>query len=406
MRGDGGMIGKGARVVISAIQQTVDGACGCSNLAYEEAKYLAAEGNEVWLVAPAISPNAPACESREGVNLLRYEIPQFHALDPRRAWGHHCGAREVMGRFIRGPVDIVHGHVPLSYRAACDLYGGQAKTCYTVHSPVTQEMAIEWPRKGVGGWLRHGVGLPWLNRIERDCLVRSQRVTALSQFTKDLLTQVHGKPLAQKATIVPGWVDLKRFTIVNDRQRAKLQLGWPTDIPVLFTLRRLVPRMGLESLLRASRKLFDRGLNFHLMIGGKGPLRPGLQKLADELRLLDRVHFLGYVSESHLPLMYAACDAFVLPTEALECFGLIAIEALACGRPVLASPVAAIPEILNQVEPKWMAKSPDEDAIAELLANFLLGNLPDHPSEELRAVVARHYDSGSAIPRLTELLLN
>jgi glycosyltransferase involved in cell wall biosynthesis len=406
MRGESGMIGKGARVVISAIQQTVDTACGCSNLAYEEAKYLAAAGNEVWLVAPAISANAPACESREGVNLLRYEIPKFHTLDPRRAWAHHYGAREVLARFVRGPVDVVHGHVPLSYQAACDLYGGQARTCYTVHSPVTREMAIEWPKKGVGGWLRHSVGLPWLNHIERDCLVRSRRLTTLSQFTKDLLTQVHGEPLAREAAIVPGWVDLKRFTIVKDRQSAKLQLGWPTDIPVLFTLRRQVPRMGLESLLRASRKLFNRGLDFHLMIGGNGPLRPSLQKLADELRLLERVHFLGYVPDSHLPLMYAACDAFVLPTEALECFGLIAIEALACGRPVLASPVAAIPEILNLVEPKWMAKSPDEGAIADLLADFLLGDLPNHPSEWLRAFVARHYDRGSAIPRLTELLLN
>jgi glycosyltransferase involved in cell wall biosynthesis len=400
------MTRKRARIVISAIQQSVDAASGCSNLAYEEAKYLAAAGNEVWLVAPAVSPNAPACESRDGVNLLRYPLPLLKALSPRRAWAHQLGARAVLERFVRGPVDVVHGHVPLSYPAACDLYARQAKTCYTVHSPVTKEMEIEWPKKGVSGWLRHGVGLPWLNHIERGCLARSEHVTAFSEFTKDLLSQVHGERLARKVTVIPGWVDLNRFTIVADRTTAKLQLGWPTDRPVLFTLRRLVSRMGIDRLLRATRRLLDQGLDFHLMIGGAGPLRGSLETLARDLDLTGRVRFLGYVPELHLPLMYGACDAFVLPSAALECFGLIAIEALACGRPVLASPLAAIPEILNRFEPRWMAQSASENAIADLLADFLLGKLPIHPCEELRAVVADHYNIGAAIPQFTELILN
>jgi glycosyltransferase involved in cell wall biosynthesis len=294
----------------------------------------------------------------------------------------------------------------LSYQAACDLYGDQAKTFYTVHSPAAKEMEIEWPKKGIRGWLQHGIGLPWLNHIERSCLLRSQQVTALSEFTKGLLIRALGEPLARTVSIVPGWVDLNRFTIVADRKTAKLRLAWPTDRPVLFTLRRLVPRMGIDRLLWATRKLLGGGLDFQLMIGGTGPLRSKLEKLGHDLHLSSRVRFLGHVPDSHLPLMYAACDAFVLPSTALECFGLIAIEALACGRPVIASPLAAIPEILNRFEPRWMARSASKEAIAELLADFLLGKLPIHPAEELRSVVARHYDSHSAIPRLTELLLN
>jgi len=394
------------QVVITAIQHAVDAACGSSHLAYEEAKCLAAAGNQVWLVAPAMTPYAPTYEHRDGVHLLRYLVPRFRATDARRAWTHQHCTREVLRRFIRGPVDVVHGNVPLSYQAACDLYATQARTCYTVHSPVAKEMELVWQKRGLGGWVSHCIGLPWLNRIERNCLIRSQRVSVLSQFTKDLLTQIHGEPLLRNATIVPGWVDLKRFTIVADRQTAKRELGWPTDVPVLFTLRRLVPRMGLERLLRATQKLLSGGLNFHLMVGGKGPLRPGLEKLSRDLHLTNRVRFLGYVQESHLPLMYGACDAFALPTEALECFGLIAIEALACGRPVLASPVAAIPEVLNLIEPKWLAKSSDEDAIAELLADFLLGRLPNHTPNELRSFVAGHYESRATIEKLTQLLMN
>jgi glycosyltransferase involved in cell wall biosynthesis len=164
--------------------------------------------------------------------------------------------------------------------------------------------------------------------------------------------------------------------------------------------------MGLDRLLRAVRKLFDRGLNFQLMVGGTGPLRSILEKLANQLDLSHNVSFLGYIPDSQLPLMYAACDAFVLPSAALECFGLIVIEALACGRPVIASPVGAIPEILNLIEPKWMAKSPEADAIAELIGDFLSGKLPEHAPDELRSLVARHYESRKTMETLARVLLN
>lgn len=404
--GESGVTGKGARIVVTAIQQAVDAACGCSNLAYEEAKYLARTGNEVWLVAPAIAANAAEFEPRDGVNLLRYQVPRFQALDPRRAWAHQKRARAVLKRHLREPVDLVHGHVPLPFQAVCNIYRGRARRCYSVHSPVMKEMEIEWPKDGARGWLRHAAGLPWLNHIERNCMVSSDCVTAFSEFTKELLGEVHGSRIAEKVATIPGWVDLERFVVIENRRTAKLQLGWPTDVPILFTLRRLARRMGIENLLRATRNLLDRRLDFRLIIGGTGPLGPEMQRLAQELQLLNKVRFLGYVPDPDVPLMYAACDAFVLPTAALECFGLTAIEALACGRPVLASPTGAIPEILNRFEPRWTAQAASEEAITELLADFLLGKLPIHSAEQLRALVARHYDSNAVIPRLARLLLN
>jgi glycosyltransferase involved in cell wall biosynthesis len=83
--------------------------------------------------------------------------------------------------------------------------------------------------------------------------------------------------------------------------------------------------------------------------------------------------------------MYGACDAFVLPTAELECFGLIALEALACGRPVLATPVAAIPEVVSNFEKAWLASSAEEGAIADLLHAYLSGRLPVHSPAALRS---------------------
>ncbi len=78
--------------------------------------------------------------------------------------------------------------------------------------------------------------------------------------------------------------------------------------------------------------------------------------------------------------MYGAADAFVLPTSELECFGLPVLESLACGRPVLAAPVGAIPELLRPFEPAWLADGSSPEAIADAA-----GPLPDRRSAGARA---------------------
>ena len=100
---------------------------------------------------------------------------------------------------------------------------------------------------------------------------------------------------------------------------------------------------------------------------------------------------LGLVSDDVLPIMYGAADAFVLPTAALEGFGLIAVEALACGTPVLATPVGAIPELLSDVEPAWLAADATGEAIASLVGRFFSGGLPRHDPLELRRFVEKRY---------------
>ena len=102
--------------------------------------------------------------------------------------------------------------------------------------------------------------------------------------------------------------------------------------------------------------------------------------------------------------MYAAGDAFVLPTAELECFGLIALEAMACGRPVLATPVAAIPEIMRNFEEQWLAASADEGAIADLIGAHLAGRLPAHAPEELRRRTEELYSQDDHLAKLSAVL--
>jgi glycosyltransferase involved in cell wall biosynthesis len=150
--------------------------------------------------------------------------------------------------------------------------------------------------------------------------------------------------------------------------------------------------MGLNRLLDASHRLHEEGFNFDLVIGGDGPMRGELEQQAMSLGLVNSVSFLGKVDDEILPLAYAACDAFVLPTSELECFGLIALEALSAGRPVLATPVGAIPEIIRNVDPAWLSRTSEAVDIANLLRGFLAGKLPTHSPEELHEYVCRNYN--------------
>jgi glycogen(starch) synthase len=130
-----------------------------------------------------------------------------------------------------------------------------------------------------------------------------------------------------------------------------------------------------------------------------------LEQLAHELALEDCTRFIGHVADEALPDMYAATDAFVLPTTELECFGLIALEAMASGRPVLATPVGAIPEMLKPIEPGWLSRDNSAEAIAEKLASLLRRELPDHEPRLLRQEIAARYSQSHLLKKMTDIFL-
>jgi glycosyltransferase involved in cell wall biosynthesis len=105
--------------------------------------------------------------------------------------------------------------------------------------------------------------------------------------------------------------------------------------------------MGLDTLIESfsqSRVLRYKGL---LLIGGRGFLESNLKAQVESSGLNDTVRFLGYVSDEELLQVYQASDFFVLPTRELEGFGLVILEAMASGTPVLGTPVGGIPEVIG-----------------------------------------------------------
>jgi glycosyltransferase involved in cell wall biosynthesis len=388
------------RILITTIVHYLDSPGGSSKIAFEEAVELARLGHDVWVLAYC-EESLPEHELVEGVHLLRYRTQPLASWNPMRASAHQRAARTVLARYLP-QVDAIHGHIPLTGLAALKFYGRSTPSSYTIHSPVSMEMSINWrASRGFRKWIAP-IGLAMLSRIEGECLRRSDGLTALSKYTIDCVSRIHGKEIAAKVQLIPGWVDTNCFSPAADRESAKRKLGWRTDTPVLFTLRRLRPRMGLDRLLEAVGLLVQEGCRFHLYLGGKGPLREKLEAQARALGIGDSVSFLGRVSELELPLAYAACDAFVLPTAELECFGIIALEALSAGRTILATPVGAIPEIVERFEPSWLAKGAEAQDIADLIRRFLAGELPSSAAAELHERVDREYSRERVLSRFLE----
>jgi glycosyltransferase involved in cell wall biosynthesis len=395
--------GRRVRIVVAALCYYPDRHTGSSRLAYDEARYLAAVGHEVWLVAMDAGAGRREYEVDGDVHVLAYRRPRWAGIG---LFSGHCRAvRAVLERRVPRPVDVVHCHVPITGAAALDLYGAAARTCYSLHSPVRAELLAQRRGTTVLERARLRVAATVRGRQERRLLERCDVVTSDSDFTRRLVSEIHDPRLAGRMKVVPGWVDLSRFVILENPGEARRQLGWPLDRPVLFCLRRHVARMGIDRLIAAAGLLRSSGRSFHLVIGGTGPLRPAFEAQAKSLGLSDLVQFPGAIEDRMLPRMYEAADAFVLPSAELECFGLIAIEAMACGVPVLATPVGAIPEVVGGIEPQWLASDASAAAIASLVGDFLDGRLPRIEAKLLREHVERRYSACRRLPELAGLVL-
>lgn len=140
----------------------------------------------------------------------------------------------------------------------------------------------------------------------------------------------------------------------------------------IFALGRHVYYKGFDVLINALRQLPS---NTQLLIGGTGPLTQTWQNLAQKSGVAERVHFLGLIDEEELPAYYQACDVFCLPAVSqAEAFGIVQVEAMACGKPVVSTRLNNGVDFVNQHDITGLTVPPsDTDALAQSL-NQLLNN--------------------------------
>ena len=186
----------------------------------------------------------------------------------------------------------------------------------------------------------------------------------LSNYMKNKLVSIH-RVLPNLIIVNPGGVDLDRFKPPQNRLQLKKELGLPRDKVHLLTVRNLEPRMGLENLLKCMYLLKKNGIPVHLTLAGAGVQRRKLEKLANDFALADKITMTGFIPQELLPKYYGASDFFILPTRRLEGFGLVTPESMACGTPVLGTPVGGTREILSDFGQSFLFRDSTAEAIAE-----------------------------------------
>jgi glycogen synthase len=230
---------------------------------------------------------------------------------------------------------------------------------------------------------------------------RAQRFIVLSRAFAAILAREYGVS-EDRIRIVPGGVDLARFRGVGSRAAARRALGWEVDRPTVVTVRRLVHAKGLENLIDAARTIREAIPDVQVVIVGTGPLAADLQRRVRDLDLERTVTFAGYVAEDDLPSVYRAADLFVVPTIALEGFGLVVVEALACGTPVLVTPVAGLPEVVRDLDPSLILRGTSAGEIADGITRALTG-AQALPSEDACVTYAGRFDWPAIAARVRDV---
>jgi D-inositol-3-phosphate glycosyltransferase len=224
---------------------------------------------------------------------------------------------------------------------------------------------------------------------ERNVARGADQIVCASDSERSTLIERYGVAPSQLTTI-PCGVDVDRFRPM-DSQECRRKLGLDPDLPVLLFIGRIEPLKGIDVLIRASAQLDGR---FQLLVVGgdeKDALRKGgLESLARDMGVHGRVIFADAVPHQELVRYYNAASICVMPSY-YESFGLVALEAMACGVPVIASRVGGLKETVRDGQTGYLVPWRCPEPFAERL-DLLLTNEPLRRSlgEEAREVAQRY----------------
>jgi D-inositol-3-phosphate glycosyltransferase len=371
----------------------------------QTATRLARRGVAVEVFTRATSSELPpVVELAPGVTVRHIAAGPYEGLAkndlPAQLCAFTAGVLRAEARREPGYYDVVHSHYWLSGQVgwlARDRWG--VPLVHTAHTLAKVKNAA----------LAQGDAPEPHTRVigEQQVVTEADRLVANTAVETAQLVELYGADPARTATIAPG-VDLELFT-PGSREAARARLGLPLDAVVLAFVGRIQPLKGPDVLLRAAAEMVRRdpalrGRLRVLVVGGpsgSGLAEPAvLHQLAAELGISEQVVFAPPQSGCALVGVYRAADVVAVPSYS-ESFGLVALEAQACGTPVVAAAVGGLPVAVDDGVSGQLVSSHHPVDWADVLAAVSL-----HPRrwEELAAGAAQHARRFSW-ERTTEALL-
>lgn len=354
---------------------------GSHRLIYEACKVLRAGGHQVTCLIPAIGKNAnfsvdgPDAGGSIDFRVIRFPLGGRDLLSKFRSyfWGYRKPVEEVLKA---GPVDVINVHYLPALFSLRGLFG-RHRIHYTFHGPWAGEFRLSVSgrmdgKRPLARFLSRALLEPSLyfaaSRLEGALLRKCDRFMVLSNYMKSILTGVY-RVDPNAVSVIPSGINQREFFPQADESfRKELNIGKSV---VFLTIRRLEKRMGLDLLIRACAHLKEEFDDFALLIGGKGIQFDYLSGLIRSLGLEDNVRMLGFVPEADMRKFLSLANLFILPSRDLEGFGLVVLESMACGTPVLVSPRGGPPEVVGRFDQDLVLPSLEPKAIAERLKTLI-----------------------------------
>jgi 1,2-diacylglycerol 3-alpha-glucosyltransferase len=293
---------------------------------------LAAHDCETWLIAPSY-PSA----WQDDAQTLR-QPSRYLVFDPEDRMMHARAARQA-GIALRGRIDAVHIHTPFI------AHWVGAKIARELRVPV-----IETYHTFFEEYLHHYVPLlphAWARAFARAASLRQcNAVDAVIAPSRQLADVLVGYGVERPVHVIPTGLNLEQFT-GGDRAAFRKRHGIPGDRPTMLLVGRVAHEKNIGFLLQVLAAVRPSVPNVLFVIAGEGPAREALRRQVTDAGLADNVLFVGYLDRStELRDCYRAADVFVFASRT-ETQGLVLLESLALGVPVVSTAVLGTKEVLN-----------------------------------------------------------
>jgi glycosyltransferase involved in cell wall biosynthesis len=326
---------------------------------YNLSKALVKNGVNVFIVTCDF-PGASEHENVDGVEVFR--VDSYRSVSPDFAsWVYLMSAnlqREASGLIkCLGGVDLIHAHDWLVATAGIGLkHMFRVPLVATIHS-------TEVGRRG-GIYTNYQ---RMIHQTEWWFTYEAWKVICCSNYMKTCITRELGLPW-EKVWVIPNGVNVDDFRLNFDKPSFRARYALPHEKLLLY-VGRLVYEKGIHVLLNAMPKILS-SVDVKLVIVGEGYMKDELLAQAHRLGIAHKVYFTGFVDDATVKLLYLCADACAFPS-LYEPFGIVALEAMAAGAPVVASNRGGFSEIVDHDKTGVVVPSNNPDMLANAIIKVL-----------------------------------
>lgn len=349
---------------------------GLQTAVYHLVSGLSRQGHEVRVVTNRYPRSLPAYEVQNNIAIRRWLF-----LHPKLQYIWHKRMDLFLASLVYGPItqfqlnslmrgfrpEVVNLHFPAdmipfvlslkslySFRLIVSLHGDDVERWLVGGSP---RKHAEVRQSSLRSFARILCEADWITACSGDLLRKAQQLVP---------------SIKDRSSVIYNGVDLQSFQMIDNQI---------TDRPYIFAYGRLTHKKGFDLLIEAFAKIAQYFLDIDLIIAGSGEEQQHLIKIIQKQKLDHRILFWGQAKPSEVAQLLNGCQLVVIPSRQ-EPFGIVALEALASGKPVIASRVGGLIEILDKTQA--MLVDPSIDSLAQALSHWL-STPPDWNSSESRA---------------------